>query len=193
VILAIVGMAGAGKTEAAQFIESKGFMRIRFGQITIDELKARGLEINEENERMIREKLRAEHGMHAFAKLNASKIDKALESGDVVIDGLYSWEEYIFLRERYPKNLFVMAIYAPPKLRYARLISRSGSASDKGKNMRPLSEADVIKRDIAEIENLHKAGPIAMADMTIINDASIEGLKNKIARGLHRLLKTASR
>ena len=191
-ILAIVGMAGAGKTEAAQFIESKGFMRIRFGQITIDELKARGLEINEENERMIREKLRAEHGMHAFAKLNASKIDKALESGDVVIDGLYSWEEYIFLRERYPKNLFVMAIYAPSKLRYARLTARS-DASDKDKNMRPLSEADAIKRDIAEIENLHKAGPIAMADMTIINDASIEGLKNKIARGLHRLLKTASR
>ena len=96
----MVGMAGAGKTAASQMFEQHGYTRIRFGDVTDDEVKRRGLPLSEANERAVREALRVELGMAAYAKLNLPRIDKAIEKGPVVIDGMYSWEEYIFLKDR---------------------------------------------------------------------------------------------
>ena len=91
-VISVVGMAGAGKSEAAKIFEENGFTRIRFGDVTDEEVKKRGLELNEENERHIRELLRKEYGMSAYARLNLPRIDLARKQSDVVIDGLYSWE-----------------------------------------------------------------------------------------------------
>ncbi|MCR4393968.1 MAG: AAA family ATPase, partial [Dehalococcoidales bacterium] len=71
-VVAIVGMAGSGKSEVAKILESKGFIRVRFGDITDQEIKKRGLALNEDNERHIREILRKELGMAAYAILNHS-------------------------------------------------------------------------------------------------------------------------
>ena len=46
-VVAIVGMAGAGKSEVAHDFESNGFIRIRFGDVTDEEIKKRGLDLNE--------------------------------------------------------------------------------------------------------------------------------------------------
>ena len=92
-VVSVVGMTGAGKSEVARLFEENGFIRIRFGDVTDEEIRKRGLELNEENERYIRELLRKEYGMSAYARLNLSKIDLTRKQSDVVIDGLYSWEE----------------------------------------------------------------------------------------------------
>ena len=96
-VVAIVGMAGAGKSEVSRVFESKGFARIRFGDVTDEELQKQGLALTEENERRMRESLRQRYGMEAYAMLNLSKIDLALKTTPVVVDGLYWWEEYTFL------------------------------------------------------------------------------------------------
>ena len=124
-VVSIVGMAGAGKTEVACTFEQNGFVRIRFGDVTDEEIKKRGLVRSEKNERLIRELLRQEHGMSAYARLNLPRIDSALKQSDVVIDGLYSWEEYTFLKSRYGENFYVVAVWAPPGTRYARLSHRA--------------------------------------------------------------------
>ena len=90
-VISIVGMTGSGKSEVASFFEQRGFVRIRFGDITDQEVEKRGLVLNEENEKYVRELLRKEHGMSAYAELNLPRINSALESSNVVIDGLYSW------------------------------------------------------------------------------------------------------
>ena len=122
-VVSIVGMTGSGKSEVASVFEENGFTRIRFGDVTDEEIKQRGLELNEENERYIRELLRQEQGMSAYARLNQPGIDSALEHSDVVIDGLYSWEEYIYLKGYYKENFCVVAVWASPGTRYARLTS----------------------------------------------------------------------
>ena len=38
-VVAIVGMAGSGKSEVSRVFESHGFVRIRFGDITDEEMK----------------------------------------------------------------------------------------------------------------------------------------------------------
>jgi len=177
-VVSIVGMTGAGKSEVSKVFEENGFVRIRFGDVTDEEIKKKGLELNEENERYIRELLRKEHGMEAYAKLNLPRIDLAVKHSDVIIDGLYSWEEYTFLKAHYGENFYVVAVWAPPGARYARLTSRPN---------RRLTLEEAANRDRAEIENINKGGPIAMADVTIINESSLENLRKEAIRIISKL------
>jgi dephospho-CoA kinase len=177
-VIAIVGMTGAGKSEVARVFEEHGFKKVRFGDITDEELRNRGLEPNEENERFIRQQLRKKHGMAAYAKLNLPRIDSALKSSNVVIDGLYSWEEHTLLKERYGEKLSVLVVWASPATRYARLAHRTE---------RPLTLEEAASRDKSEIENINKGGPIAMADFTIVNEASLKELEKETERVLSTL------
>jgi dephospho-CoA kinase len=166
-VIAIVGMSGSGKSEVSRIFENNGFIRIRFGDITDEEITKRGQTLNEENERCVREQLRIEYGMDAYAKLNLSKIDSALKHSNVVIDGLYSWEEYSLLKSIYNDEFVVLSVWSSPKTRYQRLGSRY---------KRPLNLLQASERDKTEIEHINKGGPIAMADYMIINDSNIEKL-----------------
>lgn len=172
-VVFIVGMAGAGKSEVARVFGRHGFVTVRFGDVTDEDLKRRGLERNEENERKARESLREQHGMSAYAKLNLPRIDSALKHSDVVADGLYSWEEYIMLKEYYGEKSCVVAVWSSPATRYSRLA---------GRTVRPLTHEEAAGRDKAEIENVNKGGPIAMADFTIVNESSVEELRKETER-----------
>ncbi len=177
-----MGMCGAGKSEVAEHLKSKKeFGFVRFGQITLDKVCEMGKEPTEALEREIREKMREDYGMAAFAKLNILKFDKLLLKGDVIGDGLYSWEEYIVLKEKYSDQLVVIATYAPPKMRYKRLEGRSERhGEDDDKRYRSFSKAEAESRDKSEIENLHKAGPIAMAAFTVKNTTTLDDLKRQV-------------
>lgn len=172
-IVAIVGMTGAGKSEVACLFEENGFKRVRFGDITDEEVKKQRLELNEENERRIREQFRNSSGMAAYAILNLTRIDMALKESPVVIDGLYSWEEYTFLSNYYRGRFGVVAVWSSPKTRYARLTNRE---------KRPLTAEEAASRDEAEIKNTNKGGPIAMADFTILNEDSLKELKREVKK-----------
>ena len=177
-VVSTVGMAGAGKSEVARLFQESGFIKIRFGDVTDEEIKKRGLEPNEASERHIREVLRQEQGMAVYAKLNLPRIDSALKYSGVVIDGLYAWEEYTFLKSHYGEDFCVVAVWSSPKTRYARLTSRPE---------RRLTLEEAASRDRAEIENINKGGPIAMADSTIINESSLEDLAKETKRIISRL------
>lgn len=162
-IIAIVGMPGAGKTEAADFFREKNISVIRFGEVTDDGLKEKGLVINSENEKKFREKLRKDFGMEAYAIKSLPKIKAALEKANIIcIDGLRSFEEYEYLSKKY-EDLILLAIYAPSDVRYKRL---------KNRKIRSVSPKNARERDIAELINLHMGPPIAMADYLIKNEGT---------------------
>lgn len=178
IILAFVGMPGSGKSEATKHLQNKGIPFVRFGNVTDEGLKKMGVSQTPENEQMFREKTRKELGMDAYAKLSEPKIREILTNNAViVIDGLYSWEEYVFLKEKFP-SLLLVHIYAEPEIRYKRLAKRA---------IRPFSKEAALLRDIAEIENLHKGGPIAIADYLIENNEEASALPEKIDTLLARL------
>jgi len=180
-LICIVGMCGSGKSEVSDFFVNHGFSYIRFGQITIDEIKKRGLEVSEDNERKIREELRKEYGQGAYAILNIPKFDEALKNSNTIGDGLYSWSEYKVLKEKYGDSFIVIAVYSSPTTRYARLEGRAEKhENDKENRFRSISKEKAQSRDYAEIENIEKAGPIAMADYTIVNEGTVEDLKNNL-------------
>ncbi len=178
IIIAVVGLPGSGKTEVTKILVEKGFKKIYFGDITFEEIKRRNLEINEKNEKMVREEIRKKYGMAAYAILNLPKIKKSFEQGNVVLESLYSWDEYKTIKNEFGDAFYVIAVYAPPKIRYARL---------KNRETRSLTPEESKNRDYAQIENLAIAGPIAMADFTILNTGTLEKLKNETGNILSKL------
>ena len=182
-IICLVGMCGSGKSVVGNILKEKGFEYARFGDLTDDVLFGRRPEIaekiglpvpaerDEKNERFVRENIRKLYGMDAYAKLNISKFDSALEKGDLVADGLYSWEEFKVLKEHYKGRMVVLGVMTSPAIRYKRLA---------GRKVRPLTKEDSKSRDYAEIENLNKGGPIAMADYYVINNFSFEFIQKEV-------------
>lgn len=171
IIIAIVGMAGAGKSSACHYLAQKGFSILRFGDQTDLGLKAKGLPLTEKNERKYRETLRRTLGMAAYAIKIEPRIKKELKiNHKIILDGLYSWEEYLYLKKKFPK-LVLLCIYTTLKKRYQRL---------KVRKIRSLTFQEAYERDVAELVNLHKGGPIALADYLVINDSSLTALKRSL-------------
>lgn len=181
VITAVVGMCGTGKSAATQYIEETfKFKSIYFGGYILGEVKRRNLEINSSNEKIVREDLRDKFGLDVVARRAFDNIKSYLTAGSsVIIDGLYSFSEYLYLKEQLGKQLIIIAVHTPKELRYQRLGVRK---------VRPLTPAQVDERDFLEIKNIEKAGPIALADYHIVNDGTVQELHRKV-EGIFKRLK----
>ena len=165
-LIAVVGMSGTGKSVVTDYLEENNWKKIYFGGITYKLMEKEGIERTPDgkSEKEFREKLRKEHGPECYAKLLEPEIREALEEGNVVLDGLYSWFEYKYLIERFP-DLKLICVVTDKKLRYERVANRKD---------RPFDREAIEYRDISEIENLAKGGPIGYADYYILNNGSIE-------------------
>lgn len=173
-IIAVVGMCGSGKSVAVDEFVKAGFKRIYFGQATMDILAKRGLAKNEENERMVREELRATGDKGIYAKIFLPQIRELFESGNnVVIESMYSWSEYKYVKEEFGDDFEVLCIATDASLRYSRLSNRE---------IRPLSKEQAMSRDWAEIENIEKGGPIGIADHYISNNADEDSFIREVNR-----------
>lgn len=170
-IIAIVGMCGSGKSVASEILENFNYQKVYFGGVTLDKMREEGIEITPSNEKEMREKLRREYGMGAYAILLLPKIKELASKGNVVLDGLYSWDELKILKEELGESLSVIAIIVDKEIRYDRLSIR---------DVRPLNREEAISRDLSEIENIAKAGPIAYADYYIDNNHDIETYKIRL-------------
>jgi dephospho-CoA kinase len=79
-IIAVVGMCGSGKSVVTKYLMEKfSAPKVYFGDFTFERMKEEGLEINHENEKNTREKIRAEMGMGAYAILAKPKIESLIQ------------------------------------------------------------------------------------------------------------------
>jgi dephospho-CoA kinase len=179
IIVAVVGMCGAGKSVATEEFKKAGFEHTYFGNVTFNEMKKRGLEINEQNERLVREELRKSGDLSIYAKLIEPEIREKLEKGNVVVESLYAWSEYKYLKEIYKERMKLLAIITDRQVRIDRL---------KNRTIRPLTAEETISRDYAQIEKLEQGGPIAHADHFILNNGSMEELQAKLKEYIKSLI-----
>lgn len=177
-VIAIVGMCGVGKSVASDILEEMGYSKVYFGGVTLDKMKEENIEITPNNEKETRERLRRDYGMGAYAILLLPKIKKLSESNNVVLDGLYSFDEFKILKEELGDKLTVVAVVADKYIRYERLSKRE---------VRPLTCVEASKRDVAEIENIAKGGPIAYADYYIFNNGTLEEYKKRLLEILNEI------
>lgn len=165
-LVAVVGMSGTGKSVITDYLESVNWKKLYFGGITYKLMEEAGIErtADGKSEKEFREKLREEHGPECYAKFLEPDILEAIKNGNVVLDGLYSWYEYKYLIEKFPQ-LILICVVTDKKLRYERVAQRLDRAFDRDA---------IVYRDLSEIENLAKGGPIAYADYFILNNGSMD-------------------
>ena len=179
-IIAFVGLPGVGKSSAVDYLAHKGYPKVYFGGIVLDAMTKAGLEHTQENEKPFREALRKQEGNDFVANRIVEQINSLIDAGQhrIIADGLYTWTEYKILKREFPGELTTVAIVAPKHIRHQRLAHRP---------IRPLTPQEANERDWAEIENLEKGGPIAIADHYIINDNTIEKLHADIDMELEHI------
>ena len=117
--------------------------------------------------------------MGAYAKILLPKIKELSMDKNVVLDGLYSWDEYKILLDNLD-NIYLVAIICDKEIRYERLEKRE---------IRPLTSDEANKRDIAEIENLAKGGPISFADYFISNNGTLKDYEIRLKEILNDIEK----
>lgn len=179
-IVAFVGLTGAGKSSATKYLTDKGYPRVYFGGVVLNSMDEAGIEHTAANEKAFREEMRQKAGNDVVVNRIVAQIHDLIKAGQhrIIADGLYTWTEYKVLKREFPGELKTIAIVTPKHLRHHRLSQRP---------IRPLTEAEANRRDWAEIENLEKGGPIAIADHYIINDSDLENLHRQIDSEMTRI------
>jgi dephospho-CoA kinase len=181
-VIALVGMAGCGKSQVADIITaSYAFEKVYFGGVVIDAVKHRGLELTPQNEALVRVALRQEFGMGVMADKSLPRIASLLENGhNVLIDGLYSYAEQKVLLAALQDRMKIIAVHSNMALRIKRLGDRKH---------RPLTPEQIRERDTLEIENLEKAPPIAMAQFHLTNNGSVSDLEAAVVETVDAILR----
>ncbi len=170
-MICIVGLPGVGKTDATNFFKERGLPTISFGQAINDYIDENHMPHIEKTHKKVRLELREKYGMAAMAKLNEKKIKKAFkENMTIVIDGLRSWQEYVYLKKAFPKvKIYLVGIYADKKLRWSRSVKRTKRNKLYGED-----------RDLDELIGINMAPTIAYADFLVKNNFSIEDYHDKL-------------
>ncbi len=179
-IVAFVGLAGSGKSSAVDYLTEKGYPKIYFGGILYKAMEEAGIEITWESQQTFREEIREREGKDFIVKRDVKEARGLIDAGQkrIILDGLYTWSEYKILKHEFPGEITVIAIVTPKHLRKQRMANRPE---------RPMTSEEVDQRDWAEIENIEKGGPIAIADHFIHNEGSLEKLHAEIDKVLDHI------
>lgn len=176
-LVAFVGLPGAGKSTAVDYLTGKGYPKVYFGGIIYQAMKDTGLDITWESQQEFREQIREKEGKDFVVRRAITQINDLVAAGQhrIILDGLYTWTEYKALKHEFPGELTVVAVVAPRHVRHHRLTIRAE---------RPMTEKEASERDWVEIEHLEKGGPIAIADHYVINDGDLGNLHRQIDTAL---------
>ncbi|MBP6993794.1 nucleoside monophosphate kinase [Candidatus Woesebacteria bacterium] len=171
-IIALVGLSGSGKTEAVQYLaKAHKLPIISFSSVINEYIDTHKLEHSEDVHRKLRKEFREKHGMASMAVLRRDEIAKRIDTEkSIIIEGLYSWEEYLYLQKEFPHaRVVLVAVWARKELRWDR--------ASKRKYRKNLFGAE---RDIHELTETNKGPAIAFADHLIINNFSLHEFQDKL-------------
>ena len=172
-------MPFSGKSEAVQIAKDLNIPVFRMGDAVWDEVKNRGLELNDKNVGMIADKMRKDHGMDIWARRTLDKIKSLDKSDVVVIDGIRNVEEIDRFKKELGKDFVVIAIDASDEKRHKRAIKRS--RQDDSKDLEKIKERD--KRELRWGLDV----VIASAGIVIFNEGNIDDFRNKIRKTLSKI------
>jgi len=175
-IIGITGQPAAGKDTAASRLEEHGFLHVSTGDFLRQQLKKQGGEPTSRQAvsdfaKAMREKYGAGYPTTELLKKFAGK--------DIVLSGLRQIVEIETLRSQKDERFVLIAPSAPIEKRYAWARAR-GREGD-----------DVSFEEFKRMEDYERAGVaqqvdavLAMADLIIENDGTIDDLKQKIDEAL---------
>jgi len=177
-IIGLTGKNAAGKGEAANCLKLKGFVYYSLSDVIRDEATNRGMDHSRETLIKLGNELRQKFKPNYLAQQINRKIKDELSRNknlDFVIDSIRSPFEVEELRKN--KNFILVGIEAPAELRFERLLKRNRIGDTKTlEEFKSQEERENLKSDTNQ--QLDKT--LGMADKVIVNDGTLEELKEKI-------------
>ena len=169
-IIGLTGTNGAGKTVAAEHLQTHGFAYHSLSDEIRAELEQEGREATRENLIETGNRLRADHGPAVLAERVKARLRP---DRNYVIDSIRNPHEVRALRSA--GNFCLLHLDGPPEVRYERVLSRGGPRT-------PASLDEFVT--LEELET-HSSDPThqqlrvcrEMADETLINGGTIEELR----------------
>lgn len=169
-LIGLTGTNGAGKGEVAAYLKKKGYAYVSLSDIIRDELKRRGLEPSRDNLIACGNELREKYGPDVLARRAAEKI-----TGPTVIDSIRNSKEVEYLRSL--GNFILIAVDAPVEIRFER-------AKKRGRNESASTLEEFKQKEELEKSNQENGQQLdacmKLADITIINDGTLEELWHKL-------------
>jgi len=169
-LIGLTGTNGAGKGEVAAFFVEKGYAYFSLSDVIREELQKKNQEITRDNLIKLGNFMRQQYSPDILARRVAKKI-----KGKAVIDSIRNPKEVEFFRNQ--KNFVLLAIDAPQELRFERVKIR-------GREESVSSLQEFIDKEAEEMGTERSSQQLMvcmeMADHTIINDGTLEGLRNKL-------------
>lgn len=178
-IIAFVGMPCSGKTEAVQIAKEMGIPIIRMGDMVWDEVKKRGLPLDEKNVGTIADQMRKDVGMDIWAKRTLDKILLLKKTKQIIIDGIRNIEEIDTFKKNLGKDFIIIAVTASDEIRQKRFLSRG--REDDSSNIQ-----DLLDRDKRELR-WGLGTVIASADIIVPNEYGIDEFREQIRKILIKI------
>ncbi len=184
----IIGLTGpicAGKDEVAKILVSMGFQRFSLSDEIRAEIKEKGTPLTRTTIQEYADAARRNEGIGTWARKITRKMP--LES-NCVVDSIRNPGEVEVFRKL--GNFFLLEVYAPPRLRFARMVKRA-----REQDPQTFEEFQQLERKDLGIGQpdygQQHAQCFALADKTVINEGTIEKLREVIREVLEDI-KTAN-
>lgn len=174
-IIGLTSFIGAGKTTTGDYLVKKGFVFYSLSDVIREEIKSRGLGITRDRLVEVGNELRKRFGSSVLADRIIEKTRKEPDK-NYVIDSIRNPAEIIALRKI--KGFRLVFIDAQLELRFKRI-------NERQREKDPQTFEDFKKAEQREMKSSDSANQQLlkckeMADIVIINDASLNALYKKI-------------
>ncbi len=168
-------MPAAGKEEFQKVAAEEGYEIVRMGDVVREEARRRGLPITDAAVGGMAHEERQKHGDAVWAERTIPKV----RADRVCIDGLRSSAELATFRKAFGHGLVVFAIAASPETRWKRVQRRRRADDAK-------TWEEFLRRDARE-RGWGLEGVIAAADVTLVNEGTLETFYADVRRALREL------
>ena len=142
-VVAMVGLPGSGKSEAAAVAREAGIPVVTMGDVIRETCRDQGIPITEETMGEVATDLREQHGDAAIAQRSLPLIESH-EASVVLVDGIRGIAEVEYFIEAFGDDFELVSIEVPFETRLSRI-------QERGRDPTAESIADLKRRDAREL------------------------------------------
>lgn len=180
----IIGLTGpicAGKDEVAKILVSMGFHRFSLSDEIRAEMQEKGIPLARSAIQEYADMIRRKEGAGAWARRVIAKLPK---DKNCVVDSIRNPGEVDVFRD--VGNFYLLKVYAPTRLRFARMVKRAREHDPntfESFQSLELKDLGIGQPDYGQ----QHAQCFALADMSIVNEGTIEKLREVVAAAVDEL------
>jgi dCMP deaminase len=185
-IIGLTGTNGAGKTEVADYLRSRGFEYQSLSDEIRAEIRKRGQEITREVLISVGNELRSRYGPGVLAERVLRRLDR---NHNYVVDSIRNPSEVEALRSR--GDFRLLCVDADVRLRFSR--TRERGRERAAQTLEQFVAEESRELDSHDPANQQLIATRRLADITVRNDGSIEDLRTQLDRLLPEIMSNFSR